>query len=70
MSQKPSERELLEATRYQYRFSNPQAVFTHTTKTYDPPSSSSGGEAPEEAEAVEEAAGVAVATASKAVDRI
>ena len=28
------------------------------------------GEAPEEAEAVEEAAGVAVATASKAVDRI
>ena len=45
VSAKPSEKELLEATRYQYRLNNPQMIHTGTTKKYDPPSSggSSGG---------------------------
>lgn len=42
MAGKPSDKELLEATRYQYRLNNPQAVHTGTTKRYDPPSSGGG----------------------------
>lgn len=42
MAGKPSEKELLEATRYQYKLNNPQAIHTGTTKRYDPPSSSGG----------------------------
>lgn len=37
------EKELLAATRNGYKFTNPEAIHTHTTKKYDPPSSSSGG---------------------------
>ena len=42
-AKKPSKEELLEGTRYSYRFENAQAVFSHQTKKYDPPSSSGGG---------------------------
>ena len=40
---KPSEKELLEGTRYSYQFNHAEAVFNHQTKKYDPPSSGSGG---------------------------
>lgn len=40
---KPNERELLAATRHQYKIDQLQAVYTHTTKTYDPPKSGGGG---------------------------
>lgn len=43
MSRKPSDKELLEATRYQYLLTDPQTIHTGTTKKYDPPSSGGGG---------------------------
>lgn len=39
----PSDKQLMEGTRYSYQLKNPDAIFTHETKKYDPPSSSSGG---------------------------
>lgn len=42
VSAKPGEKELLEATRHQYRLNNPQMIHTSTTKRYDPPSSGGG----------------------------
>lgn len=42
-AKKPSERELLEATKHRCSLINTDAVYTHTTKKYDPPSSSSSG---------------------------
>ena len=42
-AKKPTERELLEATKHRCSLANASAVHTHTTKKYDPPSSSSSG---------------------------
>ena len=42
-ARKPSEKELLEATKHSCSLVNANAVHTHTTKKYDPPSSSSSG---------------------------
>lgn len=42
-AKKPGKRELLEATKHRCSLVNTKAVYTHTTKKYDPPSSSSGG---------------------------
>ena len=43
VARKPSEKQLLEATKNGFRFENPEVTFTHETKRYDPPSSSSSG---------------------------
>ncbi len=40
---KPSDQELLQATRNGFKFDNVEINHSHTTKRYDPPSSSSGG---------------------------
>lgn len=42
-AKKPGEKELLEATKHRCSLVNTEAVYTHTTKKYDPPSSSSSG---------------------------
>lgn len=42
-AKKPDKRELLEATKHRCSFVNADAVYTNTTKKYDPPSSSSSG---------------------------
>lgn len=42
-SVKPSEKQLLEATRNGFKFENVEIVHTNTTKRYDPPSSGGGG---------------------------
>ena len=43
VAKKPSEKDLLEATKHRCSFTNANAVYTNTTKKYDPPSSSSSG---------------------------
>lgn len=43
VAKKPGEKELLEATKHRCSLVNTEAVYTHTTKKYDPPSSSSSG---------------------------
>lgn len=43
VTKKPGEKELLEATKHRCSLVNTEAVYTHTTKKYDPPSSSSSG---------------------------
>lgn len=45
-SRKPGHSDLLQAASHEFWLNNPQAIYTHTTKHYDPPSSdssSSGG---------------------------
>ena len=42
-AKKPAEKELLEATKHRCSLVNAEAIYTHTTKKYDPPSSSSSG---------------------------
>ncbi len=42
-AKKPGKRELLEATKHRCSLVNTKAVYTHTTRKYDPPSSSSSG---------------------------
>lgn len=39
----PGHNDLLRAAPHTFWLNNPRAVYTHTTKVYDPPSSSSGG---------------------------
>lgn len=38
----PRRNDLLQAASHRFRLGNPQAIYTHTTKVYDPPSSDSG----------------------------
>lgn len=39
----PCHNDLLQAAPHEFWLNNPQAIYTHTTKRYDPPSSDSGG---------------------------